>query len=147
MGREAQNLQIDQTAQIDFALQRTLERIGVNLTRRLRKRLKTKNLCLAGGVVLNCLMNREIVAESGFENFFFQPVANDAGASMGAALSSYYQENEKAARHKMEHLYLGPSFSDEHVASGKIVGWFQGQMEGGPRGPSVLAVGDYLVEK
>lgn len=141
-----------------FALQRTIERVGVSLARRLRELTGSKNLCLAGGVALNCLMNREIVARSGFERFFFQPVANDAGAALGAALYTFFQPRENAPREALASLYYGPDFSAaeieaalvsagvkfskpqdifsetaHRIAQGRIVGWFQGRMESGPR--------------
>ncbi len=143
---------------IAFALQRTIERIGVSLAKQLREISGQKNLCMAGGVVLNCLMNREIIEKSGFEDFFFQPVANDAGTSWGAALYSYYRDRNSVPRQRLENLYFGPEFSESEVelalkkadvayersqnicrdtavkiAEGKIVGWFQGRMESGPR--------------
>lgn len=143
---------------IAFALQRTIEKAGVALARRLREETGLRSLCLAGGVALNCLMNREIVEHSGFESFFFQPVANDAGTSWGAALYSYFQGRERAPRQRLENLYYGPEFTDQQIeavlveagvsyhrsqdicrdtavkiAEGRIVGWFQGRMESGPR--------------
>ncbi len=143
---------------IAFALQRTIERFGVALSRRLKELTGSRNLCVAGGVSLNCLMNREIVDKSGFEHFFFQPVANDAGTSLGAALYSYYQTRPKAPRERMKDVYQGPEFSSdeieaalkkenveyrkaadiyketaEKISEGMIVGWFQGRMESGPR--------------
>lgn len=143
---------------IAFALQRTIERIGVALTRRLKELTGLKSLCVAGGVSLNCLMNREIVERSGFESFFFQPVANDAGTSWGSALYSYYQDRPQVPRQRLENLYFGPEYSDAQIeaalvaagvvykrstdicrdtavriAEGRIVGWFQGRMESGPR--------------
>ncbi len=111
-----------------------------------------------GGVILHCLMNRNIVEETPFKRFFFQPVANDAGASFGSALYHYHQELRRPERHVFESPYLGMGYSDEeieavlrkrgvrstrsndiargaaeHVAQGAIVGWFQGRMEAGPR--------------
>lgn len=143
---------------IAFALQRTLEKVGVALARRLRELTGLSNLCVAGGVALNCLMNRAIVERSGFDGFFFQPIANDAGTSWGAALYAYYQGRESAPRERLENLYYGPEFSAAEIeealreagvpfsrspdicreaavriAEGKIVGWFQGRMECGPR--------------
>lgn len=143
---------------IAFALQRTLEKAGVALARHLHEVTGLRNLCVAGGVALNCLMNREIVERSGFDNFFFQPVANDAGTSWGAALYNYYQSRGSAPRQRLENLYYGPGYDAAEiesalreagvryarspdicreaairVAEGKIVGWFQGRMESGPR--------------
>lgn len=141
-----------------FALQRIIEVAGLSLAKFLRKYSKSDNLSMAGGVALNCLMNAKIVKESGFKNFFFQPIANDAGASIGAALYHYYQTLKNEFQPKKYSIYLGPSFSDQWIeveltraqlhfkrtteieaetaaliAKGKIVAWFQGKMESGPR--------------
>ncbi len=143
---------------IAFALQRTVERLGISLARRLKEITGLKHLCVAGGVSLNCLMNREILGKSGFESVFFQPVANDAGTSLGAALFTYNEKRLGALQQKLEHVYFGPEFSNQEIeialkasgvnfrfsedvfsetagriAQGKIVGWFQGRMESGPR--------------
>jgi carbamoyltransferase len=136
-----------------------------------------RNLCLAGGVALNCVGNGKILREGPFENIWIQPAAGDAGGSLGAALSAWYQyvggERNVASmcdghRDGMKGSYLGPTYSNdeirdfldsaganyrrierhelaEHVArilaDEKIVGWFQGRMEFGPRalgGRSIL---------
>jgi len=143
---------------IAFALQKLVEKAGVNLANHLYAITKSPNLCLAGGVILNCLMNREIVAKTPFKEFFFQPIANDAGTSYGAALYHYHHSLNQPRAQVFEHVYLGPDFSNEQIepvlkkhgvsyrkspqieadtarqiADGKIVGWFQGRMESGPR--------------
>lgn len=141
-----------------FALQRLVEKAGVNLANHLYRLHPTPNLCLAGGVVLNCLMNREILARTPFENFFIQPIANDAGTSLGAALFHCHQTLGHPRTEVFSSPYLGPEFTNEEIevalrvhgltyrrseaieaetakliAEGKIVGWFQGRMESGPR--------------
>lgn len=143
---------------IAFALQRLVEKAGVNLANHLFKLTGCPNLCLTGGVALNCLMNSEVVAKTPFKEFFFQPIANDAGASYGAALFHYHQTLNQPRKEIFGGVYLGPEFSNEqietelkrhkvsyrksdrieadaarHIADGKIVGWFQGRMESGPR--------------
>ncbi|HRI04271.1 MAG TPA: carbamoyltransferase [Pyrinomonadaceae bacterium] len=126
-----------------------------------------KNLCLAGGVALNCVGNGRILREGPFENLWIQPAAGDAGGAVGAALSVWHQYlgNEQSIEHRtgkdaMSGSYLGPSFSTGEIRSsldaagavyyehdvmeivertanqlseGKVVGWFQGRMEFGPR--------------
>ena len=127
-----------------------------------------KNLCLAGGVALNCVGNGRILREGPFENLWIQPAAGDAGGAVGAALSVWHQYlgNERSIEHRpagkdaMGGSYLGPKFSTAEVRSaldaagavcheldvvemiertatklseGKVVGWFQGRMEFGPR--------------
>ncbi|MEZ4267679.1 MAG: carbamoyltransferase C-terminal domain-containing protein [Myxococcota bacterium] len=118
---------------------------------------KAKNLCLAGGVALNCQMNQRIRTALGVENIYVQPAAHDAGTAVGAALEVHFElTGENGA--PMEHAYLGPSYSDariaeaiktfglvasrphdlardvaERIAAGEIVCWFQGKMELGPR--------------
>lgn len=141
-----------------LALQLTVEKAGVHLAKSLQRSTGLDNLCMTGGVVLNCLMNKRIVEESGFKNFFFQPIANDAGTSLGSALYHYHHVLGKPRTQVFDSVYLGHGFSSsevekvlkakgvsyrksdhiardtaQHIAAGKIVGWFQGRMEAGPR--------------
>jgi len=120
------------------------------------EKIETKNLCLAGGVALNCKMNGRILESDFVKDIFIQPVANDAGCSLGAAVYMAMQDGKKFK--KMEHTCLGPEFSNDEIktilktckieyeyhndiagiaaellAKGKIIGWFQGRMECGPR--------------
>ncbi len=143
---------------VAYALQKTIERAGVHLAQGIWERTKSDNLCMTGGVVLNCLMNKKIIEESPFKNFFFQPIANDAGTSLGSALYYYHQILKKPRVEVFESPYLGMQYSNEsieavlkekgvpyvrtnniagdtakHISQGKIVGWFQGRMEAGPR--------------
>jgi len=143
---------------IAFALQRTVEKVGVHLAHQLYKMTGLKNLCITGGVALNCLMNKKIIEQAPFEKVFIQPIANDAGTSLGAALYRYHHELKKPRNHLFNSVYWGPEFSNEEIelnlrnrnlkfkkceniardtaqaiAKGKIVGWFQGRMEAGPR--------------
>lgn len=145
-------------ADIAFALQRTVEVAGVHLARLLEKEAGSANLCLTGGVVLNCLMNKKIIENTGFKNFFIQPIANDAGTSLGSALYHYHHQLGGKRSFVFEHAYWSTEFSNQEIeqvlkdkklsysfssdiaketaakiAEGKIVGWFQGRMESGPR--------------
>jgi carbamoyltransferase len=143
---------------IAFGLQKIIEKAGVHLAKYLKQKTGLSNLCMTGGVVLNCLMNKQIVEEAGFKNSFFQPIANDAGTSLGSAYYLYHQILGNERRFVFDSIYLGPEFSDDEicaalkeynvryrrsdhiakdaaqcVANGKILGWFQGRMEAGPR--------------
>jgi carbamoyltransferase len=143
---------------IAAALQDALERTALHMTRHLAKVSRSRKLCLAGGVALNCSMNGRLLSESPFDEVFVQPAANDAGASLGAALHEYWRGRTGERSYVMEHAYLGPAFTQEQsrhalerfgcrwtrpadicascaelLARGRIVGWFQGSMEFGPR--------------
>jgi carbamoyltransferase len=140
------------------ALQETTNKVVLHLTRNLHKQMESDNLCLAGGVALNCIANRLAFEEGPFSQIFIQPAAHDAGTAMGAALHILHCDIGKGQREAMKHSYLGPSFSPkqiEHtlekqqiaykkitdiesttarlISQGYVVGWFQGAMEFGPR--------------
>lgn len=139
-------------------LQRVLEETVLKLAVWLRKETSQKELCLAGGVALNCVMNTRLRDESGFRRLFAQPAAGDAGTALGAAYVIDTRERRQATPYRMTHAYLGPGFGEERIraalerakaeysqpadiaeaaaeliARGLIVGWFQGRMEFGPR--------------
>lgn len=143
----------------DFALsvQKTLEEVVIHLTKILIEKTGCRNLVIAGGIGLNCTTNGRLVSENIVDNLYILPAANDAGVSIGAALEKAYQISKFSSK-RMEHIYLGPQYSNlqikkvldeskipykksgvihklaaESLAKGKIVGWFQGRMEGGPR--------------
>jgi carbamoyltransferase len=139
------------------SLQKITEDCMLHSARYLYDKTQSKNLCMAGGVALNSVANARIKKELPFENIFVQPAAHDAGCSIGAATYTYVKEAEKTME-PLEHIYLGPEFTDKDVedtlkkyelkyvrepniekkaaqlmADGKIGGWFQGRMEFGPR--------------
>lgn len=143
---------------IAAALQKTTNEILLCLTEYLYKKTKTKNICRAGGVALNCISNSLLHKCGLFENTYIQPGSNDMGTAIGAAyyIWNHMLENKKA--YIMNHPYLGPEFPDEKIeetlrknrlsfiklkdiekvaarliADGNIVAWFQGKMEFGPR--------------
>jgi len=143
---------------IAFGLQRIIEKIGIHLANFLYAKTNVSNLCLAGGVALNVLMNREIIRKTPFKNLFIQPIAHDAGTSFGSALYFYNYKLKNQRTFQFEHAYWGPEYSNdeienilaetkltyhksdnieletaEQIANEKIVGWFQGRMEAGPR--------------
>jgi len=147
------------------SVQEVTEEVILRMARHIHKETGQKNLCLAGGVALNCVSNGRILREGPFENIWIQPAAGDAGGALGAALFVWYQylEHSRVADGKKDFQqgsYLGPEFengyiadylkrnnipyteiSDEEIpektavliADQKVIGWFQGRMEFGPR--------------
>jgi len=143
---------------IAAALQDVTEKVIIHLASRLQKVTKNKNICLAGGVSLNCVANGKILPNTSFENIFIQPAANDAGTSIGAACYIWNQKLKKPRCKPLKHTYFGPDYSDETIqqtlerhhllyqkiesfesniaqmiSQGNIVAWFDGRMEAGPR--------------
>lgn len=145
-------------ADIAASVQKVLEEVALYMADYLYRKTNSKRLCITGGVGLNCVMNGRILRDSPFDEIFVQPAANDAGTSLGAALYMYHALLGISPSNEMKHVYLGPQFSDEYIqkvlqdckipfkksanierecaeliADNKIVGWFQGRMEFGPR--------------
>jgi carbamoyltransferase len=141
-----------------FELQRRLEEALLHVLRHVRKITGLKHLCMAGGVALNSVANGKILEHAGFEEVFIQPAASDAGTSLGAAAFHHYFREQGERPEPMEHVSLGPRYSDEQIegelgrckqtyrrvtspsaraaellASGNVIGWFQGATEFGPR--------------
>jgi carbamoyltransferase len=110
------------------SIQKVTEDIVIQLAKGIAKETGEKNLCLAGGVALNCVANGIIVKEKIFDNIWIQPAAGDAGGALGAALSVWYSHynNERkvsSERDAMKGTYLGPEFSDKEIeAELKICG-------------------------
>jgi carbamoyltransferase len=143
---------------IAASLQLVTEEILLHLVAQARRMTGMRNLGMAGGVVLNCVANGRIVKEGGFDDYFFQPAAGDAGTSLGAALWVTHGIH-RVPRKMVETVdTLGVEFSDDEIeaelrkaalpyhrvgdpaaaaaellARGKIIGWFQGRAEFGPR--------------
>ena len=145
------------------SVQLVLEEIMLEKARYLAGRVDSGNLCMAGGVALNCVANGRIVREGPFERLFVQPAAGDAGGSLGAAALAHLRlTSRRHSDEPMAHAYLGPSYSTDEVAAvlaatelpvhgfrhheadlleavvdrleaNEVVGWFQGAMEFGPR--------------
>jgi carbamoyltransferase len=128
----------------------------------LRETTGAKNLCMAGGVALNCVANGRIAREAGFENVWIQPAAGDDGIAIGCAYYGHLALQKKKRSFVMNHAYVGVKYKDEDVravtdkwlvrlvterthsknicadtakvlSEGKVVGWFQGRSEFGPR--------------
>jgi carbamoyltransferase len=151
------------------SVQEVTEEAMLRMARHVHRETGERNLCLAGGVALNCVGNGRILREGPFRNVWVQPAAGDAGGSLGAALSAWYQylgnprRVEDVCRGRsdgMKGSYLGPEFTNDEIeeflvtngsryrrvaegelaetvarllAEEKVVGWFQGRMEFGPR--------------
>ena len=140
------------------SLQLVLEECAIELARWLKGETGAENLAMAGGVALNCVMNARVRDAGGFRSVWVQPAAGDAGTALGAALWTDWQSRGRVRAWHMDHAYLGPSYGDEEIeaflrrgklpyrrlndvaretaailARDKIVGWFQGRMEFGPR--------------
>lgn len=146
------------------SVQAATEEIMLRLARRARELTGSRNLCLAGGVALNCVGNGKILRSGIFDKIWIQPAAGDAGGALGAALEAWHKFYRKPrvarAGDSMRGSLLGPEFSDEEIARAiepfgaratlydeaelpkavaeliagdKVVGWFNGRMEFGPR--------------
>ena len=104
---------------IAASIQKVTEDIMIKLSKSIRKEYNIKNLCLAGGVALNCVANGKILKEKIFDNIWIQPAAGDAGGSLGAALTLWYldQGNERKinSNDNMNGSYLGPEFTQNQI--------------------------------
>ena len=106
------------------SIQKALEEIIIKITRHFKDKFKIDNLCLAGGVALNCVANGKISEDNNFSNIWIQPAAGDAGGAIGAALSIWYDylSNERLVNtnedlDKMNGSYLGPSYNTKEIES------------------------------
>jgi carbamoyltransferase len=143
---------------VAFAVQESCEQAMMMLARVAVEQTRCRNLCLAGGVALNSKANGKILTSGLVDQIFIQPASGDDGACLGAALAPYLDGGGKLPVQRMRHAYWGPSSDDaeirkaietyklcalrvedpaktaaELLAGGKIVGWFEGRMEFGPR--------------
>ena len=104
---------------IAASIQKVTEEIMLKLSKSLKEEYKINNLCLAGGVALNCVANGKIIKEKIFENIWIQPAAGDAGGSLGAALAFWHLELKKDRdnnpKDAMHGSYLGPEYSQENI--------------------------------
>ena len=150
------------------SIQVVTEEVVLRLARTVHKETGQKNLCLAGGVALNCVANGRLLREGPFESIWIQPASGDAGGAIGAALSAHHEYHEQPrlrplqapAMDAMQGAYLGPEYSEEEIKAyldsvgakyqllsnerifpevasqlenEKVIGWFAGRMEFGPR--------------
>lgn len=149
-----------------LAIQRVTEETVLKMAAESKRLTGSKNICLAGGVALNCVANGKLLRDGMFDGMWIQPAAGDAGGALGAAYCAYHIYFDKPRfaddkTDKMKGSYLGPQFSDLDIQltkkrykgvsayyedidelcsrvaglldEGKVVGWFQGRMEWGPR--------------
>lgn len=147
-------------ADLAASVQAVLEDRYFDLLNAVQQATGLKKVCLAGGVALNCVANGMIFDRTRFRDVYVQPAAHDAGTSIGAALYVSHQVLGQPRSFEMRHVYYGPGYTDRAIdaqlagnglacerldeqtlvdrtarelAAGKIVGWFQGRMEFGPR--------------
>ncbi|RFM36752.1 carbamoyltransferase family protein [Chitinophaga silvisoli] len=144
---------------IAYSLQQVLQESVLELASWLKSETGAENLCFAGGVALNCVLNAKLRDAGLFKNIWVQPAAGDAGTALGAAM--WVDATERKSTRKdftMDHAYWGPEYGDDEIESflkwtktpyrkmtniaeetadllieDKIIGWFQGRMEFGPR--------------
>ncbi len=161
--RQPEDLLVQRHMDLAASVQAVTEEVVLKLTRAIARETGLENLCLAGGVALNCVANGRVLRDGAFKRLFIQPASGDAGGALGAALAGYYESKPArpvAAGDAMEGSYLGPSYSQPEIerrlkgaqadfrsldddalieetaqalAAGKAVGWHQGRMEFGPR--------------
>jgi len=145
---------------IAASLQARLEEVSTHILNHLHQKTGSRRLCLAGGVAYNSVMNGKILLTTPFEEVFIQPAAGDSGTAVGAAYYIHHVLLDRPRSFRMEHAYTGPEYSGgeieqalnknglsyralddaevaregaKAIAEGKIVGWFQGRVEFGPR--------------
>ena len=150
----------DHHKDLAYALQAVAEDVILHVAKAARRKHPSVNLCFVGGVALNCVANARLLRESGFERIWVPPCASDTGAPLGSALYHHHQTLGAPRRTRMDHAYYGAAYSDAQIeaalasagmayerldddalidrvandlAQGRIVGWFQGRYEIGPR--------------
>ena len=160
VGRSAGEPLTQQQEDIAASLQARLEEVGFHILNQLYEETKLDKVCLAGGVALNSVMNGKIALHTPFREIFVQPAAGDSGTAVGVCYYIYNMILHQPRSFVMEHAYTGPEFDERQIeealkqsslshckmsnceltqvaaraiAEGKIVGWFQGRMEFGPR--------------
>ncbi len=109
------HLVTERAADIAASIQVVTEEILLNMARALRKETKMENLCLSGGVALNCVANYRLFKESGFKNIYVQPAAGDSGGAMGAALYLYHHVLNNKNREILTKAYLGQQYNNEVI--------------------------------
>ena len=154
---------------IAASVQKVCEEVVLKMVNYIQRETGLENLCMAGGVALNCVANGRVIRETRMKNLFVQPAAGDAGGAVGVAHYIYNTVRRQPRGKAWSHAFLGPAYSDAEIAryldstgaryrtlsdrelvdgtarrlsEGNVVGWFQGRMEFGPRalgGRSILA--------
>jgi len=148
-------------ADIAASVQRTTEDVIINIAQYLYKRTGSKRLCMAGGVAYNSVANGRLLRETPFQELYIQPAAGDSGGALGAALYAYHVLMGKPRTFVMQHAYWGKGYSEAEIkaaldargvsyeyvgdddklaelcaselAAGRVLGWYQGRFEWGPR--------------
>ena len=145
---------------IACSAQKVVEDTAIHLVKQIKEMTDEENLCMAGGVAFNSVMNGRIFHETPFKNFYVQPAAGDAGCSLGAAYYVWHQILNKPRKYVMNNAYWGPKFTNDEcqkaldtagleyetlpdevllprlakmISEGAIIGWFNGRSEWGPR--------------
>ena len=163
--RKPETLLTQRDMDLARSVQEVTEEVMLRLARTLHRETGAENLCLAGGVALNCVGNGRLLREGPYRSLWIQPAAGDAGGAVGVALSAWHQLEGRARKMSgsndgMRGGFLGPSYSNQEIerflgkqgapyvrlsdeevstriagelAAGRVVGWFQGRMEFGPR--------------
>jgi carbamoyltransferase len=161
--RKSEDKILQKHMDIAASIQKVIEDIIIKICLDIKEKYSIENLCLAGGVALNCVANGKIYKEKIFSNIWVQPASGDSGCSLGAALALHYKTNKNTKKKNFDTMkgsYLGPKFSNDEVkytlkklgavfeykndlllydfisdkiSQGLSVGWFQGKMEFGPR--------------
>jgi carbamoyltransferase len=163
--RKPETLLTQRDMDLARSIQEVTEEVMLRLARSLHRETGAENLCLAGGVALNCVGNGRILREGPFKRLWIQPSAGDAGGAVGAALTAWHKlengvRSVNGSKDSMQGSFLGPCYSNEEIeqflrakeapferlsdevlfdrvaqelADGKVIGWFQGRMEFGPR--------------
>lgn len=156
--RESRSSLLQDHYDLASAAQRVLEAVGLKLARDLRGASGSRSLCLVGGVALNILLNSKILEEAGFDKVFIMPVSSDAGGSIGAAQWLASRLDSQFNPVAIDNVYWGDEFQEadieksliqagllysrpesiekkvgEALNDSRVVGWFQGRMESGPR--------------
>jgi carbamoyltransferase len=167
--RKAETWMAEREFDIAASVQKVCEEVVLRMVSYIHKETGLNNLCMAGGVALNCVANGRIIRETPMKNLFVQPAAGDAGGAVGVAHYLYNTVAKKPRGRAWTHAYLGPEYSDAEIAEylagqgaksrllsdaelvattakllaeGNVIGWYQGRMEFGPRalgGRSILA--------
>jgi carbamoyltransferase len=167
--RKPESWMTEREFDIAASVQKVCEEVVLRMARYIHKETGLSNLCMAGGVALNCVANGRVVRETPMKRLFVQPAAGDAGGAVGVAHYIYNTLGKRPRGRPWSDAYLGPGFDDGEIAryleanaiphtrpprpellartarliaDGNVVGWFQGRMEFGPRalgGRSILA--------
>jgi carbamoyltransferase len=167
--RKPESWMTEREFDIAASVQKVCEEVVLKMVNHIHKETGLTNLCMAGGVALNCVANGRVIRETPFKNLFVQPAAGDAGGAVGVAHYIYNTLGKNPRGPAWTDAYLGPEYTDDEarayfdsrgakyhalrrdellqrtaklISEGNVIGWYQGRMEFGPRalgGRSILA--------